>query len=303
LSSSSSLGPAADNGKTDNEPVTAPPFAAPPPPVEVIPLRPVPPGGAAYIMEIPGKDLLGQRQTVNRNLTDDERTWHFRSAWNVAALNCLGPRYEPILQGYSAYLQNNERDLRRVNERIDAEYRKEFRDRREAIMARETQMTSVYNFFALPPARASFCQTALDISNRALATTDMDAAGFAAANFALFEQPFDTFFTEYETYQRESAAWDAQYGERYGQSQPGYVAVQEARAARAPVITLDGVGATLSTPAAEQTRVIDPDTGAPIPVVPVDETRTSQPIVQPIPNDAGEDDTPQGTVQSTGTAN
>ena len=35
----------------------------------------------------------------------------------------------------------------------------------------------------------------------------------------------------------------------------------------------------------------------------VDETRTSQPIVQPIPNDAGEDDTPQGTVQATGSAN
>ena len=63
------------------------------------------------------------------------------------------------------------------------------------------------------------------------------------------------------------------------------------------------MGETLSTPATEQTRVIDPDTGAPIPVVPVDETRTSQPVVQPIPNDAGEDDTPQGTAQATGTAN
>ena len=53
------------------------------------------------------------------------------------------------------------------------------------------------------------------------------------------------------------------------------------------------VPSTLSAAPVAETKVIDPDTGAQIPVAPVDETRSSVPIVQPIPNDAGDDDTPQ----------
>ena len=52
-----------------------------------------------------------------------------------------------------------------------------------------------------------------------------DANEFAAANFSIFEQPFETFYNSYEQYQRDSAAWDAEYGAEYGASQPGYVAV------------------------------------------------------------------------------
>ena len=85
--------------------------------------------------------------------------------------------------------------------------------------------------------------------------------------------------------------FNARYGERYGASQPGYVAVKNARGYQTPQPGSDP--ASLSATPLQETKVIDPDTGAQIPVAPVDETRSSVPVVQPIPNDAGNDDTPQ----------
>ena len=64
---------------------------------EIIPPRPIPPNGAAYVMSIPRLGADGVRQTVNSGLSADERAWNFRAAWNVAALNCLAPEYQPIL--------------------------------------------------------------------------------------------------------------------------------------------------------------------------------------------------------------
>ncbi|MCB2087557.1 MAG: hypothetical protein R3E18_09035 [Sphingomonadaceae bacterium] len=203
-----------------------PPPPPPPPPVQkIIPPRPVPPGGAAYIMEIPPLGVDGLRMTVNRGLSNDERTWHFRSAWNVAALNCVSAEQQPILDAYSSYISVHARTLSAVNSRIDAAYRKNYSSSRDAIRARESKMTSVYNFFTLPAARRDFCNAALDIANRAMMAPKFDANEFAAANFSIFEQPFETFYNSYEQYQRDSAAWDAEYGAEYGASQPGYVAV------------------------------------------------------------------------------
>lgn len=132
------------------------PAAPPPPPpaapiVEAVPIRPLPPGQASYAMNIPPVNSFGLRETVNLGISDDEKVWHFRSAWNVAALNCLDPQYQPILDGYSSYIKDYARPLKQVNDRIDADYRKEFGKGRSAIQARESQMTMVYNYFALPP--------------------------------------------------------------------------------------------------------------------------------------------------------
>ncbi|WPL56520.1 hypothetical protein SD421_13875 [Qipengyuania sp. HL-TH1] len=167
-------------------------------------------------MAIPPVNSLGLRETVNLGISDDEKVWHFRSAWNVAALNCLDPQYQPILDAYSRYIKDHARPLKQVNDRIDAEYRQEYGRGRPAIMARESQMTMVYNYFALPPARSDFCRTALGISQQYLASEKVDPAGFALANFSALEGPFERFFVAYEQYQRESSAWDARYGDRYG---------------------------------------------------------------------------------------
>lgn len=266
-------------------PAPPPPPPAPPPPpvVERTPYRPLPPGGASYVMQMPPKDATGQRITVNAGLSDDETVWHFRSAWNVAALNCTAAQYQPILTAYSAFISDHAREIKRVNDRIEADYRQANGGRRAGILAREERMTGVYNYFALPPARSGFCRAALDISNRALAAPPSDPASFAAANFALLEAPFYTFFTEYERYQSLSADWDARYGDLYGPSQPGWVAVQAARQNGVPVPSAGGdPAATLAQPTSLAGSVADQETGAVVPIVPVQENTVSQPVTQPV---------------------
>lgn len=188
-------------------------------------------------MDIPQRGADGKYLTINRQLTEDELVWHFRSGWNVAALNCTAPQYQPILDGYSAFIKDHARSLKRLNDRIDAVYRREIGSRRAAIRAREAQMTSVYNFWALPPVRAGFCSAALDISSRALAAPPSDPVAFAKTNFDQLEAPFETFFAEYQAYRQLSAQWDAEYGQQYGSSQPGWVAAQSERASGTSVVT------------------------------------------------------------------
>ncbi|MEQ8773605.1 MAG: hypothetical protein RIC51_12335 [Erythrobacter sp.] len=157
------------------------------------------------------------------------------------------------------------------------------------MVARDGRTTMVYNFFALPPARAEFCAAALEMSNRALANPPEDVLQFARDNFALLTEPFFTFFDRYERYQQLSAEWDAKYGDRYGPSQPGWVAVQEARAngIAVPRAGESDPATTMTNPRGSMT-VTDAATGDEVPVVPVDERVLSQPVTQPLPKDANE---------------
>jgi hypothetical protein len=240
-------------------------------------------------MDIPPFNAAGQRETVNRNLSQDETVWHFRSAWNVAALNCLGEPFQPIVDGYRAYITDHSRELKRINDRIEETYRRSAGGRREGMLAREDVSTRVYNFFALPSARADFCRVMLDIASTSLAAPPEDPVTFALANFDRLEVPFDTFFTQYEAYQRASAQWDAKYGDLFGPSQPGWVAVQQARAEGIEVPSVDSnPAATLSRPSEVAGEVKDAETGASVPVIPVEDGVISQPVSEPIANSMDE---------------
>ncbi len=271
---------------------SAPPPPPPPPPppepvIEATPYRPIPPGGAAYYMQIPPLGPDGRRQTIHRGLSQDELAWHFRSAWNVAAVNCLEDSYAPIVEGYRSYIGDNAVVLKSLNDRIENEYRRREGSARAALLAREDHMTRVYNYFAIPSARGDFCQVMLQIALETQASPPADPIGFALANFPRIEAPFENFFTAYERYQRDSAAWDAKYGDLYGPSQPGWVAVQEARARGVEIPS-----AEISDPAQTLSKsgfVSDPESGASIPVIPVDQGFVSQPITEPLPSDNPED--------------
>lgn len=269
-------------------PAPPPPPPPPPPPVATVPYRPVPPMGAAYVMEVPQMGPDGRRITVISAPSPDEKVWYFRSAWNVAALNCTGQTYQPILDQYSAFIKKHATALRQVNGRIDASYRKQYSVARDAIKAREKTMTTVYNYYTLPPVRGGFCQSALAVAQDASLNPKYDAIAFANTHFDALARPFDDFFAAYELYQRNSAAWDAQYGARYGASQPGYLAVQAA-ARRSAMVPQAGVSDPTQTTAAKVVEtgvVIDQDTGAQIPVIPVGQGQTSVPVVQPVAKDA-----------------
>ncbi|HZF46850.1 MAG TPA: hypothetical protein VEZ26_10965, partial [Sphingomonadaceae bacterium] len=206
-----------------------PPAPPPPPPVAVvivpepepIPMRPIPPGGAAVDMPIPVLGVDGVRQTVNAHLDPLETVWNFRSAWNVAALNCLDPRYQPILDGYKALLTKQSKRLSKINSDLDKQYRKEFGAGAKATRAREAYMTQVYNYFALPPARQYFCDAALQISQDSLVTPPTDLDAFAQAGLPRIEAAFEQFFQDMEKYRIAVVDWDNKYGALYGSATGG----------------------------------------------------------------------------------
>ncbi len=86
-------------------------------------------------------------------------------------------------------------------------------------------MTQVYNYFAIPPARNSLCDVAMQVANEFTTTQPEDPKAFAAIYLPRFEAGYEAFFRAYEQYRVDSAAWDSKWGAQYGASQPGYVAV------------------------------------------------------------------------------
>ena len=238
-------------------------------------------------MDVPPLGANGVRQTINAGLDEDQTLWHFRSGWNVAALNCLDAEHQPILDAYGAFLKKFQRKLTATNTAIDAQFRRQYSSRNDAIKAREAFMTQVYNYFAMPPARADFCNVTLAIANEYLAAPPEDANLFAASGLSRIDAVFDRFFRAYEQYRVDSAAWDARYGAQYGASQPGYVAVH---ALGSPSVGASLTASTAPQPAGE---VVDPDSGALIPVIPVPDTSVQTPVVQPVQEQQGPPSNPR----------
>ncbi|MCJ2185525.1 hypothetical protein [Novosphingobium beihaiensis] len=191
-------------------PTPPPPPPPPPPKVVVIPPMPVPPMGAPLEMTIPPIDANGNRHTVNSGISTSQAVWNLRSAYNVAALNCVEPEYAPILTGYKRFLDVYAKQLAAANKEIGASFRTQHRGR-AAIVARESYQTQVYNFFALPPVDPDFCKAAMELTTEleTVAPGQFDAYSFVG--LAKMEKPFKSFFDSYEKYKADLAAWQARY--------------------------------------------------------------------------------------------
>lgn len=187
--------------------VVAPP--PPPPPVIVIPPQPVPPLGAVAGMTTPLRGADGLRITVNSNLTPQERVWHVRSALNVAALNCQSPQHLPIADNYNRFIAAHKRTLDKVNREIDANYRKVHGAGFARI--RDTHMTQVYNYFALPPMLGTFCDAALPLSAEAAMVPSAELGLFADRALPQMEALYEQFYNAYDQYQYDLAVWMARY--------------------------------------------------------------------------------------------
>lgn len=204
-------------------PAPPPPPPPPPPPVAVIPPRPLPPFGASPNLTIPPVGPDGVRHTVNSGLSTAQTVWNLRSAYNVAALNCLKPEYSAILPGYKAFLKTNVKVLAAANRTMDREFRAKYG--RSATAEREAYLTRVYNFFAQPPTLGNFCDAALNLATdgNALKPTGLDA--FAAAELPRLDSVFQNFYLAYGQWQSDAALWDAHYAPRASQpaiaAQPG----------------------------------------------------------------------------------
>lgn len=195
-------------------PLIQPMEMAAPPVVAMPPLRPEPPFSASPFTEIPARDTAGIRQTINAGLNSTETLWNLRSAWNVAALNCLSSQYAPITDGYRAFLETNEGALAAANSNLDEQFRVNFGGNYKR--TRDSHTTRLYNYFALPPARLYFCDAVLGTAQRYGAAPPADIDSFAAAELAQIEQAFDRFYGEFEQYQVDRVEWQNVYGPEYG---------------------------------------------------------------------------------------
>jgi hypothetical protein len=206
-----------------------PPPPPPPPPVVVVPPQPQPPSGASANLSVPPLDAQGLRHTVNYGLSPAQTVWNLRSAYNVAALNCLQPQHAQIVVNYRAFLKTHAKKLAAVNKEVDQEFKAKFGAK--FIPPRESYMTQVYNYFALPPTLPAFCDAALAMSNEAATIPSADLDAFAARSLPAIEQVFLRFYRSYEQYRTDLAAWQA----RYMASMPAPVAiVLPAQGAAAP---------------------------------------------------------------------
>lgn len=187
-----------------------PPPPPPPAPVAYIPPRPLPPLGAAAGLAVPPMGPNGVRVTLNSGITPAQTLWNLRSAYNVAALNCLKPEHGDILVGYKKFLTGHKQALATANKTVDSEYKKRFGA--NWIRPREAYMTQVYNYYAYPATVAKFCDAALVMARESMAVKSADLPSFAQRNLAFLDTVFHQFFLAYEQYKADAAAWDAKYG-------------------------------------------------------------------------------------------
>ena len=186
-----------------------PPPPPPPAPVVYIPPRPTPPQGAAANATIPPLNAAGQRQTINTGISPNQTVWNFRSAYNVAALNCMKPEHAAILVGYKAFLKTHRVGLNRANLGVNTEFRA--RTGASYVRAREAYMTKVYNFYAFPPTVARFCDAALVMARESMTVKPAELTAFSKRNLTTLDVVFENFYRAYEQYRADAAAWDAKY--------------------------------------------------------------------------------------------
>ncbi|TCM18087.1 hypothetical protein EDF56_105436 [Novosphingobium sp. PhB165] len=186
---------------------------APPPPPQavVIPPRPMPPAGAQNNMPIPALAANGMRATVNSGISPAQALWNLRSAYNVAALNCMGPDHGPILAGYKDFLIRHAKSLTATNKALDKEYVTRYGAKMGA-KTRETYQTQVYNFFALPPVVPALCNTMIGLAAELQTVPANQLDSVAAADLAKAEAPYMEFFNSYDQYRADLAAWESRYG-------------------------------------------------------------------------------------------
>ena len=190
-------------------PKAPPPKELPPPPQIVVPPQPRPPLGASNNVPVPPLLPNGTRQTVNTGVSAAQALWNLRSAYNVAALNCMKPEHAAILEGYRAFLHNNTRALTAANRTVDQEFKGRFG--KTFVRSREAYMTQVYNYFALPPTIQGFCDAALAVSKEAQTVKPADIDAFAVRSLTALDGVFQDFFLSYDQYRTDLAGWQARY--------------------------------------------------------------------------------------------
>ncbi len=180
---------------------------APPPPPVPVPAAPapmpVPPAGAAASLRIPPRLADGSYATPNHGIGAAARSWHLRSALNVAALQCAST----VADQYNAAIRLHAAELKAAHGTLEREYRSGGADWQDRF---DDSMTRVYNYWAQPPVHAGFCAAAEAIAGELAAVPAGGFGSFADRAMPQLEQPFVAFYQQYDSYRVALAAWHAE---------------------------------------------------------------------------------------------
>lgn len=188
----------------------APVIVASPPP---IPSRPLPPLGAAASLTIPALGEDGTRSSPNKGLGPEETLWHVRSSFNVSALICQGAVWGRLAGDYNSFIKKHSRRLSAANRAIEAKFQRENRGA-AGRRARDTHITSLYNYFSLPPVKNRFCNSMVIHADEMAALNSADLKDYAATTLPKIDAIFTDFYDSYEAYQKALADWQAKYGDQ-----------------------------------------------------------------------------------------
>ncbi len=152
----------------------------------------------------------GRYRTINTGIGPLQTAWHLRAALNVAAIGCRGAADATLAPSYNTMLSSKKAVLADADHFVQTHYRTASARTWQA--DHDAYMTRLYNFFAMPAAKAAFCVAADSVAPQAAAIAPDAFVGFAATALPQLEAPFTAVFATVDRYKAEVADWDARYG-------------------------------------------------------------------------------------------
>ena len=178
-------------------PPPAPPVAAP---------RPELPAPRGAIVP-PPRAPDGSYQTINHGIDSRQAEWHVRAALNVAAIGCRSDADAGLVPAYNAMLASQRSALAAADTSVKASFRARLGANWQN--AHDVYMTQLYNFFAQPAAKASFCAAADQVAPQAAAVPAGGFEAFAQTALPQLEAPFIANYRAVDDYRIALTAWTA----------------------------------------------------------------------------------------------
>jgi hypothetical protein len=177
-----------------------------PPPAPVAAPRPVLPAQLGAIVP-PPRAADGGYQTINHGIDARRAEWHVRAALNVAAIGCRSEADAGLVPAYNAMLASQRAALAAADTAVKADFRARLGTSWQN--AHDVYMTQLYNFFAQPAAKASFCAAADQVAPQAAAVPAGGFEAFAQTALPQLEAPFLANYRAVDEYRVALAAWTA----------------------------------------------------------------------------------------------
>ena len=174
------------------------PIQPPPPIVFVTPPPPSMPAGGYVGMKIPAKLKDGKYFTPNLNNTDSAAVWHLRNALNVAALGC-DLEGGGIVDAYNAWIKTHAAVIDRYYQALIREWQEPGWIDWQRVY--DDDQTRIYNFYAQPAMRATFCAAARLEVTQVGQISDEDLPTFARAALVRLDKPFVDFYAAFDAWQ------------------------------------------------------------------------------------------------------